>query len=82
MTWQVISFTEKQPIGLKESISSFSNAPNKTFRPSDCFAQFEESKGLKLEQLLEKFAGLRLRNLEYLKSLKLDETALDKPEFT
>ncbi len=44
---------------------------NKTFVPFDRFAQFKESEGKSLEQLLEEFDTLRKTNLMKLKSLGL-----------
>jgi hypothetical protein len=51
---------------------------SKTFEPYDRFAQFEESKGKSLPQLLAEFKGLRAKNLEWLKSLQLKPDDLDK----
>ena len=51
---------------------------SKTFVPYDRFAQFEQSKGKSLQQLLKEFEELRTVNLEWLQSLKLAETDLDK----
>ncbi len=48
------------------------------FEPYDRFAQFEESKGKNLMQLLDEFEQLRNKNLTWLKSLELNETELDK----
>lgn len=48
------------------------------FEPYDRFAQFEESKGKNLMQLLDEFEQLRNKNLTWLKSLELNETDLDK----
>lgn len=44
---------------------------NQVFEPFDRFAQFENSKGRSLEDLLEEFSSLRDSNLTYLKSKKL-----------
>ena len=49
------------------------DAEDKTFKPFDRFAQFENSKGKTLSALLEEFAGLRRKNLDYLRSLDLSE---------
>jgi uncharacterized damage-inducible protein DinB len=46
---------------------------DKTFEPFDRFTQFENSKGKALCDLLEEFAGLRKKNLDYLSSLDLSE---------
>lgn len=51
---------------------------SKTFIPYDRFAQFEESKGKLLQQLLSEFEKLRAENLNWLKSLKLEEIDFDK----
>jgi hypothetical protein len=48
------------------------------FEPFDRFAQFENSKGKSLEQLLEEFSSLRKSNLAYLRSKKLSEEDLSK----
>jgi len=50
----------------------------KTFVPWDRFAQYEESKGKSLEQLLDEFKTLRKDNMTWFKSLKLSEKDLDK----
>lgn len=47
------------------------------FEPYDRFAQFEESKGKSLNELLDEFETLRNGNLEKLKSLEI-EANLDK----
>jgi DinB superfamily len=44
---------------------------NRTFVPFDRFAQFENSKGKTLSELLETFAELRQKNLERLKQMRL-----------
>ncbi|WP_420578582.1 DinB family protein [Ekhidna sp.] len=44
----------------------------KSFEPYDRFAQFKESKGKNLQQLLEEFETLRKANLEVLKSLDIE----------
>ena len=51
---------------------------SKTFVPYDRFAQFEQSRGKSLQQLLKEFEELRTANLKWLQSLKLTETDLDK----
>jgi len=55
-----------------------SDSENKTFEPYDRFAQFEESKGKTLSQLLSEFLKLRAQNLNYLKSLNITEDELNK----
>jgi hypothetical protein len=54
------------------------NNADKHFVPFDRFAQFTESKGKSLDQLLEEFAALRMKNIEILKSTPLTESLLDK----
>ena len=51
---------------------------SKSFVPWDRFAQYEESKGKTLEQLLEDFEKVRAENVIWFRSLKLSETDLDK----
>lgn len=48
------------------------------FEPWDRFAQFENSKGKTLEQLLATFEFLRRENLNWLKTVSLNETDLEK----
>jgi hypothetical protein len=42
------------------------------FEPFDRFAQYEESRGKSLEDLLAEFEGLRAKNLEILEELELE----------
>lgn len=51
---------------------------SKTFIPYDRFAQFEESKGKSLQQLLNEFEKLRAENLNWLRLLNPGEIDLDK----
>jgi len=51
---------------------------SKPFVPWDRVAQYEESKGKTLEQLLEDFEKVRVKNVIWFRSLKLSETDLDK----
>ncbi|MGZ8525182.1 MAG: DinB family protein [Chitinophagaceae bacterium] len=51
---------------------------SKAFVPYDRFAQFDESKGKSLQQLLEEFEMLRADNLKWLRSLNLGEADFDK----
>jgi hypothetical protein len=51
---------------------------SKPFTPWDRFAQYEESKGKILQQLLEEFAAIRKVNMNWFRSLKLTEADLDK----
>jgi hypothetical protein len=55
-----------------------SDNPDKKFRSFDRFAQFEESKGKSLKDLLGEFMMLRIMNLEKLKAKNITETDLDK----
>lgn len=55
-----------------------SSEENKDFKPFDRFAQFEESEGKILEQLLNEFESLRVSNLSVLKSLNIGPTDLAK----
>ena len=50
----------------------------KTFVPWNRFAQYEESKGKSLQQLLDEFAVVRKENVDWLISHQLTETELDK----
>lgn len=50
----------------------------KTFVPWDRFAQYEESKGKNLQQLLDEFARIRKENMNWFSSLQLTENDLDK----
>lgn len=50
----------------------------KTFDLYDRFAQYEESKGKSLLQLLDEFKNLRNENIIWLKSLKLSQEDLEK----
>ena len=52
---------------------------NNTFIPFDRFAQFENSKGKPLIDLLDEFSLLRRRNLETLRSWQLTGAQLDLP---
>ncbi len=51
-----------------------STSANKTFEPFDRFAQFENSKGKTLAQLLAAFAQLRADNLAKLEAMQLNES--------
>ncbi|MEY2917160.1 MAG: hypothetical protein RIS73_874 [Bacteroidota bacterium] len=50
----------------------------KTFVKWNRFAQYEESKGKSLVQLLDEFAVIRKQNIAWFKSLQLNETDFDK----
>jgi hypothetical protein len=62
-----------------------SDKPDKRFIPFDRFAQFENSKGKSLEQLINEFKGLRKSSIDILKSKNITENDLKKtgihPEF-
>ncbi|MFY0643452.1 MAG: DinB family protein [Bacteroidia bacterium] len=49
-----------------------------TFTPFDRFAQFEDSKGKSLEQLLNQFDALRSKNLAWIRALNLNEGDYNK----
>jgi len=51
---------------------------SKTFIPYDRFAQYEESRGKSLQQLLTEFTSLRQVNMEWFRGLRLNEGELDK----
>jgi hypothetical protein len=57
-------------------ILEFGNS--KTFERYDRFAQFIESKGKSLQQLLDEFAALRKENMIWFKALNLTEDDLDR----
>lgn len=50
----------------------------KAFDPFDRFAQFEDSRGKSLSQLLDEFESLRTANLNWFRALSLSEAQLDK----
>jgi hypothetical protein len=50
----------------------------KTFDLWNRFAQYEESKGKTLQQLLDEFGEIRRENIVWFKSLKLTEVELDR----
>jgi len=55
-----------------------SDRADKTFVPFDRFAQFRDSAGKSLEDLLDEFARARSANLIRLRSLRLTEIDLDR----
>ncbi len=55
-----------------------SDSPIKAFAPFDRFAQFDNSKGKSLEELLVEFKALRAKNISTLKSLGIDKPMLMK----
>ena len=54
------------------------DAENPTFTPFDRFAQFEESKGKSLNDLLQEFTKLRAENVTFLRSLGLNEAQFSR----
>ncbi len=54
------------------------DGPDRTFVPFDRFAQFEESRGRSLAQLLDDFAEARAASLIQLRALALTESDLDR----
>lgn len=55
-----------------------SDQPDKTFTPFNRLAQFEESKGKTLEDLLQEFKTVREQNIAHLRSKQLTEDDLAK----
>lgn len=55
-----------------------SDARDKTFEPFDRFAQFEESNGKTLSQLLDEFKELRKKNIGVLRSKNLADKNLEE----
>ncbi len=55
-----------------------SDGPNKTFARFNRFAQFEESRGKTLPQLLDEFTKVRMENIDLLRSKKLTHNDLGK----
>jgi len=51
---------------------------SKPFEPYDRFAQYQESKGKTVTQLMDEFERVRKDNMTWLKSLNLTEADLDK----
>ncbi len=51
---------------------------SRAFEPFNRFAQFRESEGKRLEELLEEFATLRAENLAILRELNLSRADLEK----
>jgi hypothetical protein len=54
------------------------NGLSKPFEPYDRFAMYEDSKGKTIDDLLHEFRELRNKNIEWLKSLSITETDMDK----
>ena len=55
-----------------------SDIQDKRFELFDRFAQFEDSKGKSLTQLLDEFKSLRQKNIEFLRSSTLTDNDLEK----
>lgn len=55
-----------------------SGKPDKTFEQFNRFAQFEESRGKSMEDLLDEFKKLREKNIEHLRSKTLTDKHLDE----
>jgi uncharacterized damage-inducible protein DinB len=53
-----------------------SDNPDKSFIPFNRFAQFEESQGKTLNQLLDEFARLRKEGIEQLRSMNITDSQL------
>lgn len=51
--------------------------PNRTFEPYDRFAQYRESEGKTMADLLDEFASLRAANLEILRGWNLGEAEME-----
>jgi len=51
---------------------------NKPFDPYDRFAQYEESKGKSLQELLDEFETIRKENVNWLQSVQLTEDDLER----
>jgi uncharacterized damage-inducible protein DinB len=61
---------------IARTMTILNNNTNKKFEPYDRFAQFQESKGKSLHELLDEFTKLRAENIKILKSLDIDEEKL------
>ena len=55
-----------------------SDKPDKAFKPFERFAQFEDSKGKTLPQLLDEFKSLREKNIGVLRSKNLTDKNLEE----
>ncbi len=63
---------------LQRATIILSSSSDKTFPTFDRFAQFEESKGKTIAHMLEEFAQYRHENINQLRSLNLNNDALNK----
>lgn len=82
-TWSVFDVLGHLVHGEKTDWTSrmeiiLSDAPDKTFEPFDRFAQFEESKGKTLPQLLDEFKRLRKKNVGIVRSKNLTDKNLEE----
>ena len=50
---------------------------NKEFEPFDRFAQYEDSKGKNIAELLQEFKNLRQNNIKELKAMELNQRSLE-----
>lgn len=55
-----------------------SNKDDKNFTPFDRFAQFTESKGKTLQDLLNQFSELRIENLQKLNNMEINDEKLNR----
>lgn len=55
-----------------------SEKPDKTFEPFDRFAQFRDSRGKSMSELLYEFKSLRVKNLQLLRAKNLGEEELNR----
>ena len=55
-----------------------STESDRTFIPFDRFAQFEDSKGKSLQELLDEFSALRMQNLEFFKTCNITKADFEK----
>jgi len=63
---------------MERTLIILSSDGNKTFAPFDRFAQFKDSRGKTLQQLLEEFQELRTSNLQILKDLQINNSDMKK----
>ncbi|MCB0432442.1 MAG: DinB family protein [Mangrovimonas sp.] len=63
---------------MERTLIILSSDGNKTFAPFDRFAQFKDSRGKTLQQLLEEFQELRTSNLQILKDLQISHSDMKK----
>ena len=62
--------------------SILDDGESRTFTPFDRFAQFHESQGKSLEDLLDECARMRARDLETLRGLELTADRLERTSYT